>query len=369
MTITEPLPRPDVASSPEVIAQRQQEKLLRLKDDITQNKELRVVIAEVAAIRRGCKDPNVEAIDDTLVYSDDAKFEDVHAMMRWALDFRSNPDGTYGERWQAEGRAEQYLQPGMTAELKEKIEALAKYFGLLGDTEPENPHADMGLILGGGGVAAFDRTRYIKELTDEGALVTDTIVALGSERKVDDTERELAAEYIDGDEETEFDLMVTAIEKTYGIKIEEKDILSWVDHTISYDVPRLHRVVCIPATDVHPNIFIVSSGATTNPFVDVLREGKLAQILRYRANTPDNLDVLDKLAQFEEGARVVAVTNQHFVPFQGAVAAGILGTKGVDAEVVGFDPSHYGRPDKEAYQLLQELLTTADSVARATAAA
>jgi hypothetical protein len=348
-----------------LIEMKQRDRLLEQKEALVESESLREVIGDIAKLRKGLGDPNLLDSDTDILTAYESDFAGVRNAMRSAFDFRTKPDGSYGERWEAEERAKTYLTPALTPELEAKIYAVAEQFGLTGDTEPQGTEAAAGIILGAGGKAPLDRTLYLKELIDQGKLKTDKIVSLGSERPVNDAERARAGEYATN-AETEFDLMVAAIETAYDIKISADDMTEWIDQTIEHDVPRTHKVAAIPANDMRPDIFIVSSAVTTDPYVDGTKNGRPIKMLRNRANTKDTFDTLSKLAQFEPGSKVVATTNAHFVPFQGAVAAGELGKMGIDTEVVGFDPIHFNNAPKKSHELLQEMLTVADSIANAS---
>lgn len=333
-----------------------------LKEALVNSPELRQTIKDVASIRKELGDPNLANFDLESVdtYED---FEGARLAMRQAFDFRTKPDGTFGERWEADERVAQYFKPATTPELEEKIYKTAELFGLTGDSQPENPDVDAALILGGGGKSPLDRTLYTKELIDTGKLHTKKIVSLGSERKINDAERARGGDYAK-DAQTEFDLMVAAIETAYDIKVNQEDVFEWIDHNVEFDIPKKHKVVGIAAAEgKHPNIFIVSSAIVTDPFVDATKDGRHIKILRNRANSADTFKVFKDL---DDSEKVAAVTNAHFAPFQGAAAAAELGSKGIDVEVVGFDPQHFGNAPKKSYELVQEMLTTADSLAVAS---
>jgi hypothetical protein len=333
------------------------------KEALAESLELRQAISDVLKIRHSLGDPSLATIDldRTAEYEG---FDGARLAMRRAFDFRTKSDGTFGERWEAEEQAEKYFLPAITPELEEKIYQTAKLFGLTGDSQPKDSEADAVLILGGGDKSPLDRTLYAKELIDTGKLKTNKIVALGSERVVSDAERKRAGEYAEN-AQTEFALMVAAIETAYGIEIDQEDTLEWTDHNIEYDIPKKHKVVCIPGEAAkYPDIFIVSSAIVTDPFVDATHtDGSPIKLLRNRANSADTFKTFKDL---DDSRKVVAVTNAHFVPFQGAAAAKELGKQGVDVEVVGFDPQYFGNSPKKAFELVQEMLATADSLAAAS---
>jgi ABC-type amino acid transport substrate-binding protein len=86
---------------------------------------------------------------------------------------------------------------------------------------------------------------------------------------------------------------------------------------------------------------------------------------RKRANTPDTYSLFAKVAQYGPGSRVVAITNAHFVPFQGADAVMEFKNLGIDSEVAGFDPKHFNNPPKQPKELLQEILSVSNSLTKA----
>ena len=110
------------------------------------------------------------------------------------------------------------------------------------------------------------------------------------------------------------------------------------------------------------DIIVIAAPLVTDPFE--VRNGE--EIIRRRANTRDTYAMLRKMADLKAGANVVGITNAHFVPFQGADAQGQLGLMGIQADIIGYDPSHFGDKQKTSQELLQEMLTVADSLKKAT---
>lgn len=368
--------RPMVSPDVEQIQIRQRERLNEQKEALVQSPELRETILGVAAVRQNFGDPNLAGYDISTLgeYGD---FNGARRAMRLAFDFRTRPDGSFGERWEATERVGQYLTPGLTPELEAKIYSASEKFELTGDTAPKDPEADAAAVLGAGGAAPLDRTLYTKELIDDGKLIVPKIVALGSERAIDDAERKRGGEYAQF-AQTEFDLMVSAMAVAYNLN-PDNEAFRWLDPSVYRDypdaidleyelpsgikIPRTHKVISIEGdpNEGRPDIFVVSSGIVTNPFMETLDDkGVPIRTLRTRANTADTFNIFGKL---DTAKRVVAVTNAHFRPFQGVAAAKQLGELGIDSEVVGFDPSHFGKPRKQSHELVQEMLTTADSLA------
>lgn len=347
------------AASAEIRA-KHLKKTAEQKEALASSTELRQTIKDVLEIRKSLGDPSVANIDSGSIdeYQD---FDSARLAMRRTFDFRTKPDGTYGERWEADESVNQYFKPGITPDHEVRIYGVAEQFGLTGDTVPENPEADAALVLGGGGRSPLERTLYAKELIDKGLLKTNRLVSLGSERAVNEAERQRGGDYA-ADAETEFDLMVAAIETAYGITIDQSDIEEWIDHNVEHDIPKKHKVVGLPADEAtgRPEVFIVSSAIVTDPFVDATKDGHHIKLLRNRANSADTFKTFSML---DDAQKVVAVTNAHFRPFQGAAAAKQMGELGIDVEVVGFDPQHFGNPPKKSHELVQEMLSTADSLA------
>jgi len=324
------------------IARFQLERLMTQCDVLAHDDGLRSLLGAVSLQRFGYLAPEYN------------NFEELRAVMRGAFDFRSRADGSYAERTDAEDFA-------CDEAMAENIYRIAEGFGLTGDTIPEKADAKVALVLGGAARSPLNRTRYTQEMIDNGQLKVDLIAMLGSERPVDEAERSRGGEYAK-DSKTEFELMVAAAEAVYGTKLKPEDVYEGNDPAVADNMPRHYKIAHIPANSKHPDIFIVSAPVITDPFE--VRQGKVGA--RTRANTRDSYAVLARVANFQPGDRAVAVTNAHFRPFQGVDAAGQLASIGVESEIVGYDPKHYGESPKKANELLQEMLTAADSLAKAS---
>jgi hypothetical protein len=329
------------------------------KEALVSSADVRQIIGEVAHIR---------GLEADVEYQD---FTGLYASMRSAFDFRTKADGSHGERWEAEENAKQFLSE-CTPELSKKIYTIAEQFGYTGDTIPSDKRAKAAVILGGGGRSPLDRTQYTADLIAEGKLESDYIISLGSDRPIDtkrdekgENEYDRAGEYALG-AKTEYDLMVRAAEEVFGATISETDVIEWTDPEIMGGIPRIHKIAYIEANDVHPPIFIISSAILTYPFRTTKVKDRDMEVRRNRANTEDTFATLARMPGFDAGDKIVAVTNAHFKPFQGAAASGQLGEYGMDTEVVGYDPLRYGVAPKRSDELLQEMLTTASSLTKAT---
>lgn len=331
-----------------------------LRERFVSEPQIRQTIITVAAVRKANHDPNFTHVDIEAISQYD-NFEDAHDAMKQVFDFRTKDDGSYGERWEAVERAEKYFMPELPADTEENILQSLEQFKLVGDSVPENPRANAAIVLGGGGKSPLERTEDVAKRIREGGIIVPRVVGLGSERKVDDAERQRAGEYAKS-AETEFDLVVAAFEHSFGITIEPDDITTITTNS-DYDVPRVHKLVAIPENfrGEHPELIITSSGILTNPFLDVMRDGKPVQILRSRANTDDTFKLMTLLKLFDPGDKVFVSTQSHFAPFQGQSAANEFAKQGIYSEVIGFQP----KEPKKVYELLQETLSLADKLSNA----
>jgi len=319
----------------------QAEALLTQRDALVHDDKLRSLIDAVSHQRFGRSAGE---------YQD---FEGLRTTMRGAFDFRSGADGSYGERSEAEDFACDEV-------MADAIDYTAKKFGLTGDTQPENSDVKVALVLGGAALSPLNRTGYAKELIDQGKLNPEIIALLGSDRPVDVAERARGGDYA-VNATTEFELMIAATETVWRTNLNPEDVYELTDPLIADNLPRHARIAHIPADKDHTDIFILSAPMLTDPFE--VRNGKPGR--RARTNSRDTFNMLARVGNFQVGDRAVAITNAHFRPFQGADAAGQLSVLGVETEIVGYDSKHFGDPAKKPNELLQEMLTAADSLAKA----
>ncbi len=238
----------------------------------------------------------------------------------------------------------------------ERIHSMAEKVGLAGDTVPENPQAQAAIVLGGAGKSPLDRTLYTEELLDKGLLQTDTIVLLGSSRPVNQAEIDRGGNYAVGARD-EYELMKNAAVEAFGVEFDDNDELQGYEDSVPAGFEAGWKIAHAQSQDGR-NIFVLSAPVLTEPFYP---DGSR----RPRANTADTYKDFAKVAQFEPGSHVVAVTNAHFRPFQGADAVAELNNYGISAEVVGYDPSHFGNPEKKPEELAQETLSAVNSMMRA----
>jgi hypothetical protein len=250
-----------------------------------------------------------------------------------------------------------------------RIHNLAERVGLAGDTIPQEPNAEAVLVLGGAGKSPLDRTAYTKELLDSGALKTDTVVLLGSSRPVDDAERSRGGAYA-GKAHTEYELMQQAASEVFGTKFKDSEEFVGYDDQVPAGFESGWKVSYASASN-GTNVFVLQSPMLKENrfYPDTIVMDKTTGVekekpgnRRARANTADTYDMFVKVAGLGEGSRVVAVTNAHFRPFQGADAVAELSNYGIETDVVGYDPTHFGNAPKKSEELLQETLSAVNSL-------
>ena len=114
-------------------------------------------------------------------------------------------------------------------------------------------------MLGGAGRAPKDRTAYLKELLDNGQLVTDTVIGLASDRPVREDELERAGLEVDNDNpvNTEFDLSIRAMERSFGVEFDKKDTLVSIDPNVPEGFPN-HLRVAHTETEDGKKLFVIS---------------------------------------------------------------------------------------------------------------
>lgn len=273
--------------------------------------------------------------------------EGMHQAIKAAFDLRE----AGGERWNRVELPQKEL-------FDDRIHELAVKIGLEGDTVPFRVDAQAALILGGAGKSPLERATYTRELIEDDKLRTNTVVLLGSSRPVDDAERQRAGEYAENSS-TEYELMLRAASSVFKVRFEQDDELIGYDDSVPVGFESGWRIAHAETTD-GKNIFVLSTPMVTDQFYP---DGNR----RPRANTADTYATFARVAQFDDpDSHVVAVTNAHFTPFQGADAVADLKKHGISAEVVGYDPSHFGNPSKTPEELLQETLSAVNSLMRAS---
>lgn len=356
------------------VNEMQMESIREQREQLATSPEVRVAVGSVLKMRQELGDPVVAGADinEILQYDD---FNGARHALRLAFDFRTKEDGSYGERKEADERAEKYFYPALTDEITEQINAAAEVMKLSGDVEPEVAETDTALILGGAGRSLLDRNSYGKELIDAGKMKPNKIVILASERPVNDAERARAGEYAE-DAQTEFDLGVASFESVWDVTVDRSNIVEWVDHTIDpfpledqEGIPfknRVHRVIHMegdPAVG-RPDAFFVSSAIVTDPLGDATKDGKPIKIIRNRANTDDTFETHLRLDDPSPKSRITMITKTIFLPFQKTAAVLRLAKRGVIVDAASYDSTHFGAPPDKPHAQCLEILSQADALSK-----
>ncbi len=200
-------------------------------------------------------------------------------------------------------------------------------------------HYSMLVILGGANRSPYLRLRFGLEQN----VTYDTLVYLGSERKVLPPEYEKVKDYAPG-AQTEFDLGIGAINTLMAKQLDESGRGSYDVCTSEWHIARMQTKKGNP-------IFSLSSP----PY---LGGG--------RANTADTYDFLRRLEQeaLEPATNLLFATNStyRYAQYFDAMREICLRT-GADIETIGFDPAYAGLQFKPT-QFLQELKAAADAAVR-----
>jgi len=275
------------------------------------------------------------------------------------FDFRGRDDGTYRERSEA---VEAYLDERTRALVLDQATSL----GLVAPTTPAYDAYDMTLILGGGFRSPLLRTRYTALLERQGTDLGD-IHLLGSPRFLitnEPAEQPVTSEYAPNAAD-EFDLMVAAASLELGLSAQPVRFLCGCASasTICPNWPSRNdpRAADTPAEYTHER------------GTDLLsREGRprgeafSARTSRppYRPDTSDTFALWARYVDPTPGQRVLAVTTQVFVPFQGFDGLRRLYLPfGLTVDTVGFSAEWGDRPLTAEY-LLQETLSAIRSARR-----
>jgi hypothetical protein len=217
-------------------------------------------------------------------------------------------------------------------------------FGMVDSTQPKYSHYDMLIVLGGANRAPLQRTEYGLE---QGVDV-DAVALLGSDRPVNDAERQKAVDYAP-QAQTEFDLMDGAAQTAIGVERRKTLTLSRVgyDHDDS-SIPRVNYY----RTRDNKSVFTLN--APTRPGMT-------------RANTDDTYALLRTAAgksRLYPGAKVLVVTNAFVSAFQAIDAKRNIDLMtGAETDTIGYDAA-YGGVNRLPSQLLQETLSYIDSLVK-----
>jgi hypothetical protein len=268
-------------------------------------------------------------------------------------------DSTYRERSDA-------VSLPFDPEAGEIVGRAATDLGLVRSSRPRARRFDHVVVAGGGGVSPRLRASFAAELIERHQLDPGDVWLLGSPRPVTSTERRQTDPYAPGAAD-EFDLMIAGGEQAFARERFSQTALcgcsdltvpcpEWQERWRHLDPVacgltdaalqhRRQRTYPGRGFDLH-----VLSAATGRP--------------PDRPNTADTYALLANVAGLDQSQRVLLVTTQVFVPFQGFDAIRMLHLPhGIEVEVVGFGNEAGDRPATPAYQL-QEVLSGLRSARR-----
>lgn len=237
---------------------------------------------------------------------------------------------------------------------REALEVVEHNFGMTVDTEPTTPQADAVFVLGSSGKTPRKRLDYALELIEAGALQTDTLVLIGSERPVDIRQNAAGLNEIDRAEsagydksgnvaKTEFDIMRNSAAAALDIPDE-----AW-EYVKGYEpqVPEHHHYqdnYTVAYTKAgNKNILVVSAPMLSEE--RIYPDGNR----RPRSNTLDGYRMVARMMRDttneEEPLHTVSITDAIFTRFQEADAQSTLAEFGITNETVGFTRKHAGLPE------------------------
>jgi hypothetical protein len=252
------------------------------------------------------------------------------------------PEGTLEERvealhefsshWDFRGGAERLdIEASVAGSDIERIYADAAELGLTLATPPTQPAYDHALVLGGTALASIYRLKHLYELIDAG-LVIGQIAVLTAIRDIGDSELDLVREraeiapIVAGNPETEFEVMVAAVEYFSGDKAK-------VERSPSRN-PYLES----------------AQGRIVNALVLAAPSGDPER----RANTRDNYDVYS--SQISPDDSVLIVTSSIYLPYQFFIGLQALGwDRPRTIEAIGFPPEWMQGVLTAPTNVLQEL--------------
>jgi hypothetical protein len=218
----------------------------------------------------------------------------------------------FSERWDFRGGAER-LDLATATDLNDALIATAaKELGMAAAERPVSSHYDHGLVLGGTALASIYRVRRLFEVRSNVAI--EHFAILTALRPIGDSEVALVraraeiAELVE-DVETEFDVMVRAVERFAAGEANVKHQSNPNPHLAS-------------ATAIVGDALVLAA-----PSGDPDR----------RANTRDNYDVYSN--RIGDSEVVLIVTSSIYLPYQFFIALQALGwDKPRSIEIVGFPP-------------------------------
>jgi len=221
---------------------------------------------------------------------------------------------------------------------KAKAMEAAASLGMVGFTEPKKDDYNFVNVPGGAKQSPILRVSYAKNQMEAHGIQPKAMFLLGSSRQLGEAERADVQNYAPGAKD-EFDLMNAAAEQVFGVQLQSEDTIQ-LDNTKNgrqASEPDAWRVRYYQAPS---GLHIISVSA---PQIEGER----------RVNTADTFHFVREVVGAEElnGANILNVTTDLYVPFQDADAKRLLGlTSNAKIETIG-----YGGIDRPPESYLQEI--------------
>lgn len=215
--------------------------------------------------------------------------------------------------------------------------------GLVGVDTPIHREYDYIVALGGARLSCLLRPKYAKKVWEQFGIKPKAIMMLSGARPIAESERSVTDTYAKG-AKTEFDLICKGAEQCFGLtKFEEERHsdsninLSWAVRTYDNDCP----IIALEGPSTEPN--------------------------KRRANSADTYKFFVEKLHVPEGAKVLLITSQIYVPYQQLEAIRILAIPyNIVTETIGFPNDWSGQMQgmQQPSNYLQEIRSTIQAMSR-----
>ncbi len=222
------------------------------------------------------------------------------------------------------------------------MEAIAD-LGLIDVDMPLHRKYDYIVALGGARLSCLLRPRYAKKIWEQFGIKPRAIMMLSGARPIAESERSVTDTYAKG-AKTEFDLICKGAEKSFELTEFEEERHCDSNINLSWAV-RTYKNVC-PV--------IALEGPSTEPN-------------KRRANSADTYKFFVEKLHVPEGAKVLLITSQIYVPYQQLEAIRILSIPyNIVIETIGFPNDWSGQMQgmQQPSNYLQEIRSTIQAMSR-----
>lgn len=214
---------------------------------------------------------------------------------------------------------------------------------LVGVDTPIYREYDYIVALGGARLSCLLRPRYAKKVWEQFCIKPKAIMMLSGARPIAESERSVTDTYAKG-AKTEFDLICKGAEQSFGVveyeeerHLDDNINLSWAVRTYNNDCP-----------------VIALEGPSTEPD-------------KRRANSADTYKFFVDKFHVPEGAKVLLITSQIYVPYQQLEAIRTLSIPyNIVTETIGFPNDWSGQMQgmQQPSNYLQEIRSTIQAMNR-----